>query len=140
MKVTIVAHCLLNPLTRVKGLETPEYQAGDNTIQLPCPEFVYLGPDRWAMTQNQYDTPEYRRLCQELIRPTVDTLSMLGGEVEVVGVRGSPSCGVTRTTTGYKGGRPHDQEHHQVEGMGVFMQELKKELERHDITATYRDI
>lgn len=140
MKITVVAHCLLNPLTRVKGLSPREYQPDGNVIQLPCPEFVYLGPDRWAMTRNQYDVPEYRRLCRMLIRSTVDTLELLDAEVEVIGIRGSPSCGVTETTEGYEGGRPEGQTHHHVKGMGVFMEELAVELERRGIQAVFNDL
>jgi predicted secreted protein len=60
------------------------------------------------MTRNQYDNVAYRRHCAEILRPTLDTLeefAKAGYEIEgVVGIKGSPSCGVTETCEGYEGG------------------------------------
>jgi predicted secreted protein len=115
--VAVVAHCLLNVNTKVHGLAV--YPAvhpvvgellatGVGLVQLPCPEVAHLGMARWGMTREQYDIPAYRRLCQKLVEPIVDTLTALVADgcevVGVWGVDGSPSCGVDRTCVGYEGG------------------------------------
>lgn len=56
-----------------------------------------------------------------------------------MGVSKSPSCGAKTTTVGYKGGRIKKVEHEHISGMGIFMEEIKKELERRGIEARFRD-
>jgi len=108
--VTLAAHCLLNPLTRVKGLAPVTFRPEEGpTVQLPCPEALYLGLERWAVTRNQLDVPQFRRFCRALIKPHADLLEMLareGARLRIVGLAGSPSCGVITTSSGYTGGRP----------------------------------
>lgn len=135
-EIAVVAHCLLNPLTRVKGLDSLAFSPAGPTIQLPCPEALYLGLERWAVTRNQLDVPQFRRFCRSLIVHYADILEMLakeGARVHVVGVAGSPSCGVQTTSSGYSGGRVHGAEHERVPGRGIFMEELIGELERRGI-------
>jgi predicted secreted protein len=50
-EVWVLAHCLLNPFTRVKGLEPISFHCEGPSVQLPCPEALYLGLDRWAVTR-----------------------------------------------------------------------------------------
>ncbi len=135
-EVRVVAHCLLDPFTRVKGLEQLMYRAEGSTVQLPCPEALYLGLERWAVTRNQLDVPEHRRFCRSLITHYADLMQMLvrqGARLRVVGVAGSPSCGVNTTSSGYAGGRVAECEHARVPGRGVFMEELLAELERRGV-------
>ncbi len=132
-EIVVVAHCLLNPLTRVKGLEPVAFSPAGPTLQLPCPEALYLGLERWAVTRNQLDVPQFRRFCRSLITDSVDLLEMLsrkGLRIRILGVAGSPSCGVASTSRGYAGGRVRECEHENVPGRGIFMEELLAELER----------
>ena len=74
-RIVLVAHCLLNQNSKVAGLAsysgvfTPLISllvdAGVGIVQLPCPEFVHLGPSRPVGTDTveQYDTSEYRATC-----------------------------------------------------------------------------
>jgi predicted secreted protein len=81
---------------------------------------------------NQLDVPQFRRFCRALIEPYVDLLQMLaqeGAVLRIVGLAGSPSCGVITTSNGYTGGRVQECEHAHVSGRGVFMEELLAELE-----------
>jgi predicted secreted protein len=135
-EITVIAHCLLNPCTRVKGLGRTNYEPSGPVIQLPCPEAIYLGLDRWAVTRNQIDVPEFRRFCGRLIEPYADLMEMLaagGCSIKVIGVAKSPSCGVKTTTAGYSGGRVRAAEHEHIPGMGVFMEELTSELVRRGV-------
>ena len=105
-EITVLAHCLLNPSTRVKGLRPVQFRPEGPLIQLPCPEALYLGLDRWASTRNQLDVPEFRRFCRSLITQYADLLEMLarqGKRIKIVGLAGSPSCGVDTTSTGLRG-------------------------------------
>ena len=107
-EITVAAHCLLNPLTRVRGLAPLTFRPEGPVVQLPCPEALYLGLARWAVTRNQLDVPQFRRFCRALIEQYVDLLEMLvheGARLRIVGVAGSPSCGVATTSSGYTGGR-----------------------------------
>ena len=141
-RVAVVAHCHLNVNAKVCGLAqyagvrdeviSPLIADGTGIVQLPCPETTFLGLKRWGMTVEQYDTPAYRRHCRDIIRSTVDTLTALRDDgcaiTAVIGVEGSPSCGVATTCTGYAGGEiegmtdiPHAQ---LTPGRGVFIEEF----------------
>jgi predicted secreted protein len=142
-EITVVAHCLLNPYTRVKGLRPVQFRPGGPVIQLPCPEALYMGLDRWAVTRNQLDVPEFRRFCRSLIVHYADLLEMLarqGKRIKIVGLAGSPSCGLETTSLGYAGGRVHEVEHEHVAGKGVFMEELIAELERRGIPCAAEEV
>ncbi len=137
-EIRVVAHCLLNPSTRVKGLKPVEFhpEGEGPLIQLPCPESLYMGLDRWAVTRNQLDVPEFRRFCRSLITHYADLLEMLarqGARIKILGVAGSPSCGISTTTAGYQGGRVKEAHHEHVSGSGVFMEELLAELKRRKV-------
>jgi len=142
-EITVAAHCLLNPLTRVRGLAPLPFQPEGPTVQLPCPEALYLGIARWAVTRNQLDVPQFRRFCCTLIEHYADILQMLasqGARLRIVGVTGSPSCGVATTSSGYTGGRVRECEHARVAGRGVFMEEMLAELERRGVQVEAKEI
>lgn len=153
-RIAVVAHCLLNVNTKVCGLAT--YAAaherakalidGDiGLIQLPCPEFTYLGAKRWGMTKEQYDTIGYRKHCRALAEGVVEQLvehRAAGAQiVEIIGVDGSPSCGVFRTCAGFQGGEISRLEElgalpqaRNEQGRGVFMEELVALLSQHGLS------
>ena len=132
-EIYVMAHCLLNPAVRLKGLKPPERSSlGDNIIQLPCPESIYMGPKRWEVTKEQLDIPNYRRFCRQIFQPAADTIEMLyhsGHPITLVGIPGSPSCGALTTSTGMEGGRLHETGHTHIQGSGIFFEEINRELE-----------
>ena len=135
-KIQVVAHCLLDPETRLAGLRPVAFAAEPPIIQLLCPEAGHLGLERWAVTKNQIDIPSYRRYCREIFAHHADLIEQFakkGYEIEIVGVEGSPSCGIKSTTSGYTGGKIQPQDHEHVPGMGVFMEEVAGELEKRGI-------
>lgn len=73
---------------------------GFGIVQLPCPEFTYLGLNRPSMTYEQYNTPEYRKHCREILAPVLSQAKeYLKNEYEMAGLLGiqsSPSCDPTR--------------------------------------------
>lgn len=141
--VDVVAHCLLDPLTRVKGLKDISYRPAGPVVQLPCPEALYLGLDRWAVTRNQLEVPEFRRFCRSIAAQYADLLEMLsqkGVRIRVVGVARSPSCGINTTTRGYEGGRVREAAHEVVAGPGVFIEELLAELRERGVAVSAREM
>lgn len=153
-RIVVMCHCLLNSNSKISGLSfydgallpvvNKHLATGAGIIQLPCPEMTYLGLKRWGMTKDQYDTPFYRRHCIEILTPYVDQIIEYiqnGYNIEgVVGVDGSPSCGVRFTCEGYCGGmidKEHPQSSQEVEGEGVFIRELSTLLKQNNISLLF---
>lgn len=125
-QILLVSHCIFNQNTVIEG-EARALGAipsvlswiskeGYGVVQLPCPEFTYLGLNRPSMTYEQYDTVEYRKHCQKILQPVIDQLlDYQKNHFEIIGILGiqsSPSCDHKR---------------------GVFMEELTKLLDKNHI-------
>jgi predicted secreted protein len=149
LKVAFVAHCLANQNAKVDeyakcpGVVTPVVERlrahGYRIQQLPCPEMAFLGVNRWWQGKELYDKRNYRRHCRTLARfvaPAIEEFHERGYDIVVVGLDGSPSSGVRLTgSTPTWGGRPESDEtdYAIVPGMGVWIEELKAELEERGI-------
>lgn len=136
--VYVTAHCLLNPLSRVKGIRVPNpFPTFEKAvIQLPCPELIFAGKDRDKKAKEDYEIPEYRQLCRDLFLPFADMIESLskgGHEIQVIGVPKSPSCGVLTTSVRESGGEEPAAENKAVCGKGIFMEEIENELNRRQI-------
>lgn len=146
-KLIFVAHCLLNANSKLKNLASysgvkesvirPYLEDGYGIIQLPCPETLYGSLNRWGMTYEQYDHPAFRRFCTALLQPYMEQIRVYlnsGCAIDkIIGVAGSPNCGIYHTCRGYEGGSviseavTQQQESLSTEkGSGVFMEELKR--------------
>ena len=156
-RIVLMCHCILNSHSKVRGLAmyngvleplvSKYISAGIGIIQLPCPEMSYLGLKRWEMTKEQYDTPFFRRHCVEILQPYVDqTIDYInnGYCIEgIIGVEGSPSCGVNITNIGYCGGLIVQEQAHtreKIKGRGVFIEEFSKLLEAHKIEIQFHAV
>jgi predicted secreted protein len=146
-KVALVAHCLLNQNTkpylraRYPGIVEPVLDAlrrlGYALFQLPCPEVGFAGLNRFSQVIEQYDTAGYRRHCHELasmVADQIDRYPRRGYRLVLLGIDGSPSCGVELTGTspewrGYPGSAAIGEAYPIGKGNGIFMQELEKELD-----------
>jgi len=156
-KIIFVSHCILNQNTVATNLVKKGYTSAIWEIielckkhdvgieQLPCPEFSYLGLPREPMTRDQYKEIEgFVAFCRELAKDVADYIKKLkssGFEIKgIIGIAGSPSCGVIQTNVG-----PSNEERRRVKEKGIFMEELSKALEREKLTIPmedfdYRDI
>lgn len=156
-KIIFAAHCLLNTAAKVVLYEKEDMAAeetlrrrflskavncGIQLVQLPCPEFTLYGACRWGHVSNQFDNPFFRNHCRELLAPYLlqmkeylahpERFRLLG----VVGVDGSPSCGVDYTSAGnwygsFSGRKDLEQTlkgARLATGYGIFMDELCKML------------
>ncbi len=82
--------------------------AGIGIIQLPCVEQSCFGINRWGQVKNQMDFPGFRSLCKSLLQPIVEQVSDFyhnGYQISaIIGIDGSPACGVKYTCAGDWGG------------------------------------
>ena len=128
-QILLVSHCIINQNTvieneaRAEGaiLSATEWamKEGFGIVQLPCPEFTFLGLNRPPMTYEEYNTPEYRKHCREILTPVLNqAMEYLKHGYELAGVLGiqsSPSCDPAR-------------------GRGVFIEELNDLFALNNIT------
>ncbi len=136
--VYVIAHCLLNSLTRVRGIRRPEqFDTGNKkVIQLPCPELIYAGTGRGKKSKEEYDTPDYRCLCLELFLPYADMIEKLskeGHEIQITGIPKSPSCSALTASIRNPAEHEVSSEKLIIETKGIFFEEIEKELIRRNV-------
>ncbi len=112
----LISPCILNPGLRARGITRGEdlewysralercRRFGIETIPLPCPETLYLGPDREpAMFVSRLDTPDFFRLLGNLEAEVRAIIDERGPPLCIIGVNSSPACGVNATYYGPAG-------------------------------------
>ena len=101
MGVAFVAHCLLNQNSKTAG---GAYCAGVDSAmidvlrakgwrieQMPCPELVFTGLNRFWAVREQYDTAAFRRHCRRLataVAGAIEARAEQGEDIVLVGVEG----------------------------------------------------
>lgn len=164
-KVLIVSHCILNTASKVhntkktilcEDLRRKELMHWiiDNDIQLlqlPCPEFTLYGSSRWGHTQEQFDNPFFREHCQKILKPIITQLKEYKNSNQfevlgVLGINGSPSCGIAYTCSNNTwGGEFSSNEDieaiiktvHCKNDMGIFMKEFYYLLDQERISLNF---
>jgi predicted secreted protein len=147
-RVIFLSHCFLNQNAKVKGIahypgvHKPiiellcEHDIG--IFQMPCPEMSYLGSMRWGQVKDQYNTPMFRRHCEQIADQVLDqALEYHRAGYELVGfimVDGSPVCGLNRTAQPIRDGDQwggmvwYKPEQHFDQDSGVFCEILQDGL------------
>ena len=134
-QIIYTAHCVLNQNSVIREWERAEGAFNDivkvildnniSIVQLPCPEFIFLGESRPPKTKEEYNTSEYRKLCSELAEKTINQMKeYLKHDYRIIGILGieeSPTC----DSLGKK---------------GVFMEEILNLLDRENIKLSSFDI
>lgn len=149
-KLVLVAHCVLNQNSISDG--TADYpgsikevvslllQSQLGIVQMPCPELHCLGLDRGDVHGAERSVVVENTRIRESMkrRPAARTLGVLVRPLVfqideylrhgftvlgIVGINRSPSCGVDTTSMNNR----------EVEGQGVFIEALRKELENRNI-------
>lgn len=134
-RVILLAHCILNqntvvfPLARAKGaykeIVDTIMEAGIGIHQLSCPEYKYLGLSRKPMNKEEYDVPDFRRVCNDIAADTTNVIKeYLSNNYEIIGIIGinqSPSCSIYGE-------------------QGILMEELLKSLKTEEITIKTMDV
>jgi predicted secreted protein len=109
-KILLVSHCILNQNTVIENEARAEgaivsatewaMKEGFGILQLPCPEFTFLGLNRPPMTYEQYNTPKYRKHCRKILAPILNQAKEYlknGYEITgLLGIKDSPSCDPSR--------------------------------------------
>lgn len=144
-EIFVIPHCVLNKNVRLIGLSPPPKfdVSGKCVIQLPCPETIYLGLNRREITKEQIDIPEFKRFCKILFTPYADTIELLfknGHKITFLGIPKSPSCAAELTSVGCLGGKGVDFQNKNVEGTGVFFEQIKEILTERNIKANFYDL
>ena len=124
--------CVLQPDLRAAGITKPsDLRLFANAVErckkfeleivpLPCPESLYLGPDRKSGTYlERLNTPEFSDLMGRLEREVTDVIRERGPPLCIIGVNSSPACGVTSTWYGAAGDEPPKRK-----GRGVFLKKF----------------
>lgn len=148
-KIIFVANCLLNAnnkvleFARYPGMFSDVIKILDDfnlgIMQMPCPETLHLGNQRWWHSRNLYDNIGYRKLCGKLSEQILDYIrnyQTVGYHVvAILTCDGSPSCGINISSYCEDwGGRPKEVQRHLVDKPGVFMEELIDLAETRKIT------
>lgn len=159
-KVILLSHCIFNETSKVRS----EANIGDiaylakadflkflldneiGIIQLPCPEMTCYGLRRWGHVKEQFDTPHYRELCNKLFKPFLDQIIDYKSNdydiVAILGIYGSPSCGIYRTCSSKKWGGELGSNHNiqdtinsvsSVDGSGIFIEEIQSILKYNNL-------
>ncbi|AOT70438.1 CD3072 family TudS-related putative desulfidase [Geosporobacter ferrireducens] len=134
-RILFTAHCILNQNAVIRGWERAK--GGFNGIiqiilenniaivQLPCPEFTFLGENRPPMTKQEYDTEGYRKHSREILEIILkqfgEYITQGYSIVGILGIEGSPSCDTLREK-------------------GVFMEELLEMLAKQGIYVKTFDV
>lgn len=162
-RILLVSHCILNNASKVELDEAglaEEYKLRSElvnliiekniqVIQLPCPEFIMYGSQRWGHVKNQFQHPFYKEQCRKLLDTILmqvqeymqypEIFSVLG----VVSVEGSPNCGYHLTCEGnWKGEIGSDEKRicaiqnslEMTEKPGVYMEILEKEIHDRELS------
>ena len=133
--MVITAHCLINQNAVIREWERAEgaftnvimrvMEKGYGLIQLPCPEFRYMGEARPPMSLEEYDTDAYRKHCRNLLMPVLKDIKEYLSKGYVIkgllGIQESPSCDSKLEP-------------------GIFMQEFFKILESEKIMVEQWDV
>ena len=128
-KILVVSHCVLNQNAVVHGLERAGggfplvheiLKEGIGIIQLPCPEFLYLGSTRPSMNKNEYENMAgYAEHCQKILEPIFLQLKEYQQNgyayLGVLGIQESPSCSLSSP-------------------LGILMEKYMEEMERRNWT------
>lgn len=113
-KIVLISHCLLNVNAKVEGLATVPsasidlitglMKMGVGIVQLPCVEQDMCGIRRWGQVEEQLNHPNFRKRCHELLTPIINQIKDFldnGYKIcGIIGIDGSPSCGVNITCSG----------------------------------------
>jgi predicted secreted protein len=156
-KIILVAHCVLNQNTKldrcahypgaIQKVAEVLIGSGVGLLQMPCPELMYLGLDRQIApaahpTVEEEDTriarrmaePDGQSVCQKIAAEMLYQMReyrRCGFEIAgVVGVNGSPTCGV-ETTWSAGQERP---------GPGLFIERLYEQTQAEGFSVAMRGI
>lgn len=161
-KIVFVSHCVLNTASKVARYIEREINEEEITrkrflweaveknihlIQLPCPEFNLYGANRWGHTKDQFQNSFFIEHSRKMLEPYILQMKEYIKEEEkfevlgIIGIDGSPSCGVNITCCGNWGGEFSGRNDigevlkgiYIKEEKGVFMEVLERMMNENGI-------
>lgn len=155
-EMVLLCHCILNCNSKVEGLSLYEgtqvelvkylIEKGYGIIQLPCPEMSMYGIKRWGHVREQFDTPYFRKNCRKIFEPILEQIvdyTKNGYKFKaLIGIDGSPSCGVNVTCSssmwGGEVGAGYGKEEkvkdlNVINSKGIFIEEIQGMLKEKGI-------
>ena len=152
-KIALVANCIINQNSKVDkyalypamvpGFVDLLEKFGFGIEQMPCPEMYTAGIRRWWQVSEQYSTSGYIRSFTFLANIVLDLIEdyiRSNFKVILIGVDGSPTCGVNYTDTDQKNqwmGSPtikfKKEEDYIKKGEAPFIKVLKKQIYLRDL-------
>jgi len=155
-KVVFLMHSVLNMNVRAPGIaihtgpikELYDFLINNDFIivQIPCPETSYIGLRRWWFVKEQYDSVGYRAHCKRLAKAVCELAEKyysMGKKLYFIMMGLSPTCGFRMTQSDPTwGGKPFDVplKPPAIEGRGIFVEELEKELKNRNIKYKIIDV
>lgn len=147
-KVALVANCIINQNAKVDeyalypamvpGFASLLEKYGFGIEQMPCPEMYTAGIRRWWQVSEQYSTTGYIRnftFLANIVLDLVEDYIRNNFKVVLIGVDGSPTCGVNYTDTDQENqwiGSPNikfkKEEDYIKKGEAPFIKVLKKQI------------
>ncbi|MFA9462747.1 MAG: CD3072 family TudS-related putative desulfidase [Velocimicrobium sp.] len=166
-KILVVSHCYFNDAAKLKNESIEEAKnerrkkrdfltkmlaEGVELIQLPCPEFLLYGSNRWGHAASQFDTPFYREASKRMLEPIILQLMEYQKHAErfellgVLGIDGSPSCGIHFTYDAEWGGELGENPDleqtissiKRMERPGVFMEVFMEEATKANLEIEFK--
>jgi len=131
--VVFVSHCILNQNVLPKNLERFSgafkeilsllTEHGVGIIQLPCPEFEFLGLNRDFRIKRNF-TNKYREKCSLFADSIIDQIRKYLQNnyrvLAIIGVDSSPSCAPMKINNGKR----------DVLGKGIFVEEIENKMQK----------
>jgi len=118
-QIVLISHCFMNTHSKVtnynkKPIENESknrcnilslfFENNIGIIQLPCPEMILYGLNRWGHVKDQFNHIHFLKECQNMLLPCVDQLEEYfknGYDLfGIIGIDRSPSCGIYKTYRG----------------------------------------
>ncbi|MCC0727684.1 MULTISPECIES: CD3072 family TudS-related putative desulfidase [unclassified Clostridioides] len=154
-EIVVVCHCILNcnskveDLSEFKGAQSITIDLINNgygIIQLPCPEMILYGINRWGHVKEQFDNLFFREQCRQMLIPYIrqfdEYLKNNYNIKSIIAIDGSPSCGYNKTCSsknwfgelsGCKDLMNKINDVQMVEEKGIFIDELEKLLNEYNL-------
>jgi predicted secreted protein len=157
-QIVLVANCILNPNAKVYGLVQSDLKnsiikdlmdENIGIIQMPCIEMEMCGLRRWGQVREQLDHEAFRNRCRKRLKPIVQQVCDFDKQgykiLGIIGIDGSPACGIHFTPTGDWYGEFNSELNYsdRISNMqmepapGIMIQELETMLKRKNLTVKY---
>lgn len=165
-KILFVSHCFLNDAAKLKNQNFEEQQSERaakrsflkyaldcdvELIQLPCPEFILYGSNRWGHAASQFNTSFFRKESRHLLEPFIMQIEEYLSHPErfeilgILGIDGSPSCGIHYTYDGNWGGELNGNSNlaqslhslSKTDCPGIFMEIFQQILREHNLNIPF---